>query len=336
MRTFYFCGVLLHLTVAATALGAQQSLTPARGTTSIITGQFDALSIDVTETALSFLNVQGQLGSPSGQERVTNTRFTIAAQKFKRDILSRGEITPGFEFEHRFTFAQHLLGSPSGQAQAPGAASVTPVPSGFRIFYAGFRGDITQVKTAVDADGEGEEEIELGDATAGTLAFNGGVNFAPAANANVWGVGFEIRRGFSTPLAQRPSNVCTNSPLGVDGQGHEIVVSDCSNRFLGGVGDEWTGHIRTDVVTRRIQIAPGDPESSTVGLIAAASANLSDRAKTTYNFALGPALYKAGSPYQVLAALLFEVEDATDARGQAEDFEDRIFIRLYLGVPFSR
>lgn len=69
-------------------------------------------------------------------------------------------------------------------------------------------------------------------------------------------------------------------------------------------------------------------------MIGAVSTDLRQYARTAYNIAIGPAVTPPLMPDNIVGALMLEVDDVTDASGQAPTFADRFAVRLYIGVPF--
>lgn len=72
----------------------------------------------------------------------------------------------------------------------------------------------------------------------------------------------------------------------------------------------------------------------TLSLLASASTEVADGANPIYSVAAGPMLHPPFTPLKVIAGVLFELDDLTNATGNAPDWEDRFAIRLYIGVPF--
>lgn len=85
------------------------------------------------------------------------------------------------------------------------------------------------------------------------------------------------------------------------------------------------------MVYRAEELAASRPQ---VSLLASASTEVADGAKPLHSVAAGPMLHPPLTPLKVIAGVLFELNDLTNATGDAPDWEDRFAIRLYIGVPF--
>lgn len=71
-----------------------------------------------------------------------------------------------------------------------------------------------------------------------------------------------------------------------------------------------------------------------VSLLASASTAVSDGSKPIHSVAVGPMLHPPLTPLKVIAGVLFELDDLTNATGEAPEWADRFAVRLYIGVPF--
>ena len=84
-------------------------------------------------------------------------------------------------------------------------------------------------------------------------------------------------------------------------------------------------------VYRAEELASNAPQ---VSLLASASTEVAEGAKPIHSIAFGPMLHPPFTPLKVIAGVLFELDDLTNATGDAPGWEDRFAIRLYIGVPF--
>jgi hypothetical protein len=73
----------------------------------------------------------------------------------------------------------------------------------------------------------------------------------------------------------------------------------------------------------------------TIAFIGAAAADPRDRSRTSYSLSVGPGLFAPLMPDKIYGALLFELNDFTNASGQVPSFGNRFAVRLVVGVPFQ-
>lgn len=86
-----------------------------------------------------------------------------------------------------------------------------------------------------------------------------------------------------------------------------------------------------DLLDQSVEVVSNTP---TLSFLASASTEVADGAKPIHSVAAGPMLHPPFTPLKVIAGVLFELDDLTNATGDAPDWEDRFAIRLYIGVPF--
>lgn len=305
---------------------AQQSLKAAQGTTSIITTKFGSLSLDTKESALTLTDVRGISDEDLWQNNLT---ATIATQKGKRDLFSKGEFRPGFEILERLILVNNR--PKSDRQQDLGGYTATFISVGF---------DFTLLKT-VDYEDAAKTQLKLDEKVGRTLKLGLGFNWAPT-DQYVFGASANYLRNWSMPIQSRAKTACVEKAQGTNSQGEPVTVSDCSERYFGGVRNDNGGQFRLDFVGPRLNIRkiPADAKKEEnlppeIGPIVALSAEVRDRRKPQYNFGLGPALYKGGRPNEIVAAILFELNDFTNGSGEFPDVSDRFAIRLYIGLPFN-
>ncbi len=276
-----------------------------------------------------------------------NLTLSFAAQDGERDLFSSGEFTPGVELTEKLGYQTELgdLG----------------VVSGF------FSGNVNVVdrKTAEES---GEDVFKLSDTTGTTLQLGLGANWTPTPKTGTFGISGSWERNWNVPEAIKTSDVCVLKTQGTDTKGNPVTVSKCDDRYVGPIETNNGAVFRVDWASPRFRIgswraySPGqivyskelssaemdaltsgdDPFSSSgilsnvsLGLIASSSVEVRDGSKPVYDFAIGPALYKAFQPLGILGAVLFEFNDINNASDEAPSFSDKFFVRLYVGVPFE-
>jgi hypothetical protein len=111
-----------------------------------------------------------------------------------------------------------------------------------------------------------------------------------------------------------------------------VRVESCEDRYAVELGEESRGQLRLDFTTKVGRVA--GEESPFLGLIAAVSATGRTDLKPTYSLAVGPTIHPADAPSQILGGALLEIRDFTNANGQHPG-NKKLFVRLYVGLPFS-
>lgn len=405
----------------AAALGAASAAGPARGqagleaaggTTSLLSTDFSALTVEVKDTKLTLLLASGRFGQPESWQN--NFTAGLSAEDGERALFSNGRWAPGLELENRLAYFWNRANfDGDGEGYTGVFASV------------GYEVDGNALARTVDGS-----RIETYERTGQTGTLGLGYNWSPREAGPVLGLSATAGWGFNVPVARRPSQVCVQQASGVDKDGAPVLISSCQSRYVGEVHDLRTGEFRADlrsrnfvlplgrgtneartltraiddalklsgrqsfasrsaaiadeekkaiVIIRPLEEAAGvtcdalktRPAAQTlteaearlktacdrlafvrglrdkltaaqtltsdrpqISLLAAASTQVAQGAKPIHSVAAGPMLHPSLTPLKVVAGLLFELDDLTNATGEAPDWEDRFAIRLYVGVPF--
>jgi hypothetical protein len=315
-RFFVGASVAALLAILTRPLVAQQSIQLAKGPISIFPSSLaGSLTIDLAETGISFQHVKER----EAYVRSHTTRVAVATQKNKRSILARGEFSPSLTLERR-----EFWGNQTKLA--------------LLNFYLGGRIEITDNSYAAYTDAT-ETIFNLDHEVGTTVALTLGTNIF--SNAAEWrngtlGLAVEARRGWNSPGIRTAQSVCVDKATAVDGDGNPVRVTKCEDRFVGALEDLNSLHARADFVGLRFRLpAQADTARMSIGVLAGVSSDLVRGNAPAYNFGIGPALFTPKNPDILVAALLFEVNDATNSSGQLDDFSDRLAVRLYLAVPFK-
>ena len=400
---------VLALVLESATLAAQQGLTAANGTTSILTTTSSVVTVDTKDAAVG---VVGKFGTSDKEYSLfDNAQITLAASQGKSDLFTMGQFTPNITLQDR--------------------AAYTLYSKGLLAVYGSFGANIAERPVAHYTDST-KTQIAVGQKMGESATVGGGVNWKATPTAGEFGFEVTGTRNWSAPVATLPEQVCVNTAKGVDSKGRTVTASTCANRYFGAIRDLYNGQLRADYLSPRIW--HGDPRRLTVehndsatwirdttaqsraqaaqkaaqqtlalrshaladaeaqvtsveqlstyfralherdtaaaeatlrsdsakywatesksaksafdqarhdyrnvpqfAVIGAVSTDLRQYTRTAYNIAVGPAVTAPLMPDNIIGALMLEVDDVTDASGQAPTFADRFAVRLYIGVPF--
>lgn len=310
---------LLHLVSVRGELAAQSAYTTANGSSSIRPWRYGFLSADFNEAKFGLTFVRPlQFGCDEEQEDCLSNQLnfslqaTAAARKGQRDLLSKVSFLPGFD----------IGGS---------VAYVAPRESGgYTLVYlrGTYTGQERKIASAID-----DSTVAIGEAAQRTYAGAIGLNYA-ISNVSVFGISFEGRRELSSPGAQRASEVC--GPGRSEG-GFIVIV--CTDRYVGPLPDLWTGQARADAIWGLARLSEG-VNGIHLSLITSASVDFTEDAARETNLALGGALSLPEYPGEPVVALMFGMENLSDANLTPLQLEDsflgRHFLtRLAFSIPFK-
>ncbi|MEM6844640.1 MAG: hypothetical protein AAF632_20655 [Bacteroidota bacterium] len=176
------------------------------------------------------------------------------------------------------------------------------------------------------------DEIVLSDKTGVDANLALGSNFAFTDDLFL-GVTFIGGHSWNSHVGLEKRTVCTTESSANGNNTNPVVVSNCSDRFVGRPDNKYIGQIRSDILYRpnRWKL----PNTASIGLIGAISSSFSSDTKPAYSLALGPSVHHKDRPNTVLFAFLFEFRDVTNSLGNSENFEDIFRVRAYIGVPIK-
>ena len=242
----------------------------------------------------------------------------FSATDGQRDLFQGGDFVPGVD----------AAGTVFRQIENAGP--------GYQMLYVRLAAKVVQNKLVTETAPaeEGEQTLISEKDDVGTSLFaSGGYNLAVNEDL-VLGLTGGVGYAWNSVRGLKGATVCTNSVAGQDGDGAAVSVSDCSDRLRGDSFDEVTGEVRADVTWNLFALG-GRKDGATIGLLGSASGLFGSRTASSANVALGPTIHPPGFPHQLIAAVLLEGIDITNALGNSPEFDDRFRVRLYLSVPFS-
>jgi hypothetical protein len=233
----------------------------------------------------------------------------VSAQKGKRTIFTKGDLTPGFD-----------AGFVVGHDFEHDNGATSP--------YGGFVFSTRDVKTLRPLDGVtgGQELVSETEKIAGLLL---GLN-QYISEGFVIGGSFKGAWNRSTPGEQKPQQVCEVKSAGTTANGSVVRAEDCAERFAGPLLDDFNHQFRFDVLRTF-----GRPDKESFGIVGGISTEKRTDSNRTWNAAIGPILHPKGRPYQTLLAMLLTFTDFTDANNRGKKFSDKFGIALRLGIPLT-
>lgn len=236
--TFRIAASGLALLLACRA-HAQAGLQSAGSTTSLISHDFSAITLETKETSLSFVANSGVFGRP--RERQSNFRITLSADDSKRALFADGRLVPGLEVEERlaFTLNQSDFGTTA---------------EGYTAAYISGGYEMKDNALARSASGG---IVENYNRTTHGLKTGLGLNWAPREIGPVFGVSATAGWTWGTPVARKRSQVCTRQATGTNASGGTVSVDRCENRFFGGVHDVRSADFRVDLLSPHVQLRFG-------------------------------------------------------------------------------
>ena len=237
------------------------------------------------------------------------TNAAVSAQKGKRTILSKGDLTPGFD-----------AGLIVGQDFEHDSGVTSP--------YAGVVFSTREIKTLkpLTAVANGQELVSETEKVGGFLF---GVNHY-ISEGFVIGAALKGTWNRSTPGEQKAQQVCEVKNTGTTASGNPVMTEECSERFPGPLADDFLNQVRFDILRTF-----GRADKESFGVLGGFSTEKRSDAKRTWNAAIGPVLHPKGKPYQTLLAMLLTFTDFTDANNKDKDFTDMFGIALRLGIPLT-
>jgi hypothetical protein len=229
----------LALATTASTLAAQQGLTAANGTTSILTTTSSVVTVDTKDAALGMVGKFGT--SDRDYSLFDNAQVTLAASEGKSDLFTMGQITPNITLQDRLAYSLYSR----GLLAVYGSAGV----------------NFAERPVAHYTDSS-KTQIAVGQRLGESATLGGGVNWKPTPTAGELGFAMTGTRSWASPVPTLPVQVCVNSATGVDSKGHTVTAATCSNRFFGAIRDLYGGQLRADYLSQRIW--HGDPRKRTV------------------------------------------------------------------------
>ena len=260
-------------------------------------------------------------------------RLAFAAAEGKRALVSSGKLTPGAEASLTFVRFRELGWVPVRDSiaecpkpNAQGDMVIARPTRGYHAFALTLKGGVVARRTAEQSGDVVAFDDEVGGSVGGVLTWNRAFR-----NARVLGVALDVQRGFASPGDADPLDACVTRLRGVTVDGDSARVQECEERYVGPLGDETRGQLRVDWTSKLVRTQRG--RGPAVGLYAAASGLARTNATTAYSLAAGPMLHPAERPSQVLGAALVELSDLTNASGRRPKLSQRLFLRLFVGLP---
>jgi len=294
-------------------------LTVAEGTTSLISKESWTVSADLKESAIAVTKAYGSFGVP--KERFTNLKVTLAAQKGKRDLFTKGDIVPGIALEGRQGWAFYSMKLGCG-----------PCRGRFAAVY--LSGSVEAANRKI-AQREASGIFSLREETGTTGSIGLGAEFAPSICHTL---GLQVAPQWSRriPVAKTTQQVCVTRQVGIDEKGNPVVVSDCTERFVGPLADRRGLAVRMDYRGPRWPNTAKTPADlgATVSILGAVSMAAIDGQRPQYNVALGPGVFAPNSQ-KLVGALLLELNDVTNTTGQVPHLSDQLSMRAYVGLPWG-
>jgi hypothetical protein len=190
-------------------------------------------------------------------------------------------------------------------------------------FYAGPTLSIKQIKAAVERAGV----FELKDESNLATGYQVGVISWMSETVRI-GLSHSGAFAWNNPGDREPSQVCVESKQGLDSSGNPVTISECAERQIGPLPNEFVTQTRLDFVNhfgsaRResFSVAGGVGVSSEPGVSA------------KWNVTLGPVLHPRGRPYHSLLAVLLTVPDLTDVENKNKTIAEKLKLTMFLGIP---
>src|SRR5262249_7080474 len=221
---------------------------------------------------LALVRSYGKFGIP--REKFANVKLAVVAQKGKRDLFAKGDVVPGYSVELRTGLVLNVLSD-----------SVQKGTGGFAALYLSVKGEQVRQKFA-HATTPGR--FQLLDETVSTGSVGLGVELAPSYR-HAFGLLLTPQWSSGAPVAKSTQQVCVTRQVGVDGAGNPVVVSDCSDRFVGDRRDTRGLNARLDYIGPRWPSYAANPEDVqlTVSPLAAISLVTQEGDFPRYNVAVG-------------------------------------------------
>jgi hypothetical protein len=269
--------------------------------------------IDRASTEQSGLDAKGFPTIPDLTQFVFDVGFS--ATKGKRDLFKGGNFTPGFD------------------AAVTLIRTVERTGPGYHQFYGRVRLDQAARKVALfnDVAGTDVKRVELQTATGTDLGFAGGYN-AGFSEDVILGLGAIVRRRWNSVEGKDERQVCIEEVSGHNSNGATVSASDCEDRYIGPLDDEWSTQLRADFVYRFMTVGS---KGAAIGLLSSFSVDMTPDKSTSYNVSIGPSLHRPGFPQQVVFAALIEGTDIGNRLGNSPKVTDQLRFRVYVGVPFD-
>jgi len=316
---------------------AQGILTLSDGRSAIIPYEGGYLTADFTESAIGThlhwefvgdvptIVLCGQQVAGIPNHRQLTADLTFAAEKGKRALFSKGQFTPGIDLAPGFAlFWEHTPTAPDC-THAPDAIDARGT---YDALYIGF------VQTVV-----GNDVVLTPPGGPITLETDATKNSSAAVTYNHYfgrgqllGASARFGKEWLSPGNADPLQTCVQAASGLDVTGNAVVVSNCTNMYVGPLSDLTTTRLRLDYEGKLRPIAWKDKPQ--IGVYASLSTVSQTGLNTVYNVAVGPTLHPKNKPRQILGAFLIEGTDLFNANGKHPQARDRWTARLYATVPF--
>ena len=311
--------VVLAVCVAlcgGTELSSQASYRASRSFTSIVprTHSFFSIGFEEARMGVTVVREPGaacEYGECSGGGFGFGGHLTGAARKGQADMFSNLSFNPGYGVGGRVSYTIRQSGA------------------SYDLIYLDVRHSMVQLKIA--QWGTGDTLLTLDERNRRDVLGSVGFNHAFGVGSVV-GVRVGARREFGSVGSDVQQEVC------VPARGPGGLYPVCSHRYFiyttDPLPDLWGGHARVDFMLKLVTL--GSKESVPVlALLGAGSIDKLEGFNTTFNCAIGAAIAPAGYPGQSAVAVLFGLDDATDANGVAPDFNDRFVVTVTVGLPFG-
>lgn len=218
------------ISVPPVVVSAQQGLQSASGTSTLLTRTASVLTADLKETGLTLLLKSSV--STDAVDWFGNTTLSVAAEKNKRALYSKGEFVPGAKVEHRF--AQRRLNDDYG----------------YMGYYVSGAVDVAARPIARYTDAT-KTELKLQDIGSTITSAGIGVNWLRNPTAALIGIGGTFSNATAAPSASRPIQVCTVEGSALDAKGNAVTAARCKERFVGELATTRSGQVRLDYVGGR-------------------------------------------------------------------------------------
>ncbi len=305
-------GISLCLTIVLSSPArAQFPLQSADGTSGLLSNrEVGLINYEASESRVGFRMVTG-LPTRTVNDPTTTFIFDtgFSANKGTRDLFEGGAFTPGYDLAFTVSHTSEHQNAP-----------------GYRQVFLRAVLDSTAQKTVTAKGSTLTLDSEAG-VTAGAAL---GYNYAFTENL-IWGGSVVGQRLWNSTDGLDSKTVCVQDLAGTNTDGNVVTVSDCEDRFIGPLANKWGGQVRSDLAWNAAAL--GGEDSAMIGLLASASADVSQRTKTSFNISVGPAIFRPNHPTQVVFAALVEAIDIGNRLGQSPDLSDQLRFRVYVGLP---
>jgi hypothetical protein len=121
---------------------------------------------------------------------------------------------------------------------------------------------------------------------------------------------------------------------GINQKKDTIYLNDSKERYIGAWSELTKIQMRGDGILKLGNVG-GLRDNAIIGLMGSVTIDLGYKKNPRYNFAVGPSLNSSKKINQTIAALMFEITDATNSLGKTPEFNDKFTVKAYVGIPFS-